>query len=106
MSPTSAELAYIRSEIGVADPPSDDELIRRFERLGSANAVALEVIKERKAELMAAPLSETFPGEYSRNSEGNLRALERRAAKLEEKVAAEQSGTLSVGRLTRKSPRR
>ncbi|WP_192342147.1 hypothetical protein [Streptomyces sp. VITNK9] len=74
---TDAKYAYLRSELGEADR---DDLDRRHQRLGSLQAVALEVLRERRAALVADPLAVTVQGVATVNSAENVRAIERQIA--------------------------
>lgn len=53
----------IRLYVGTAY--SADDLEVRYTRLGSANDVALEILKLRRADLLATASSFSVPGEYS-----------------------------------------
>lgn len=59
MSLTDAEYAYLRSELGEADR---NDLDARYQRLGSLQAVVVEALRERKAALIADPLTVTVQG--------------------------------------------
>ncbi|MFI1884703.1 hypothetical protein [Streptomyces jumonjinensis] len=56
---TDAEYAYLRSELGDADRP---DLDAHYQRLGSLQAVAVEVLRERRAALVSDPLAVTVQG--------------------------------------------
>lgn len=62
MTLTDAEYAYLRSELGEADRT---DLESRYQRLGSVQAVAVEVLRERKEALerQIAALEEVSPNE-------------------------------------------
>ncbi|KPI15688.1 hypothetical protein OK074_2133 [Actinobacteria bacterium OK074] len=79
MSLTDAEYAYLRSELGEADRV---DLDGRYQRLGSLQAVAMEVLRERKAALVADPLAVTVQGVATVNNAENVKALERQIAGL------------------------
>ena len=79
MNLTEAEYAYLRSELGDADR-ADLEI--RYRRLGSLRAVAVEVLRERKAALLSDPLDVTVQGIATVNMAENLKALERQIADL------------------------
>ncbi|MEU5093751.1 hypothetical protein [Streptomyces sp. NPDC020996] len=81
MSLTDAEYAYLRSELGDADRA---DLDARYTRLGSLEAVAVEVLRERKAALVSDPLAVTVQGVATVNNAENVKALERQIAALEE----------------------
>lgn len=77
---TDAEYAYLRSELGEADR---GELDARYIRLGSTEAVAVEVLRERKAALVADPLAVTVQGVATVNTSENVKAIERQIAALQ-----------------------
>ncbi|WP_438491816.1 hypothetical protein [Streptomyces asiaticus] len=82
MSLTDAEYAYLRSELGEADRT---DLDARFQRLdGSLQAVAIEVLRERKAALVSDPLAVTLQGIATVNNAENVKALERQISALED----------------------
>jgi hypothetical protein len=84
---SEAEYAYLRSELGEADR---GDLDRRYQRLESAQAVALEVLRERRAALVADPLAVTVQGVATVNHSENVRALERQIAALNSAVPGGQ----------------
>lgn len=59
---TDIQYAYLRSELGEADR---DDLDARYERLGTVEAVAIEVLRERKAMLVSDPWRSPFRGRHS-----------------------------------------
>ncbi|MFD0315604.1 hypothetical protein [Streptomyces flavalbus] len=79
MNLSDAEYAYLRSELGEADRADLDV---RYHRLGSLRAVAVEVLRERKAALISDPLDVTVQGIATVNMAENLKALERQIADL------------------------
>jgi hypothetical protein len=80
MSLTDAEYAYLRSELGEADRA---DLDTRYQRLGSLQSVAIEVLRQRKAALVSDPLAVTVQGVATVNNAENVRALERQIATLQ-----------------------
>ncbi|MFG2956394.1 hypothetical protein ACGF5O_22055 [Streptomyces sp. NPDC048291] len=76
---TDADYAYLRSELGEADR---GDLDARFTRLGSLEDVAVEILRERKAALVADPLTVTVQGIATLNNAENVKALERQIAGL------------------------
>ncbi|MGS2592128.1 hypothetical protein [Streptomyces hebeiensis] len=80
----AAVRAWLVSQLG----PSTDlvDLAARYQRLGNARAVALEVLYERKAALIGQPSSVTVTSVVSVNFTGNIAALERQIALLEEGI--------------------
>ena len=75
------QLAWLRDEVG--DSPETSELNEMFDRLGSVRDVAIAVLRRRRANLLASPLSTTLQGVASVNYSENVKALERRIAALE-----------------------
>ncbi|MFD3452782.1 hypothetical protein ACFWVC_11405 [Streptomyces sp. NPDC058691] len=73
-----AVLAWLLSQLGPATDQSD--LQTRYGRLGSARAVALEVLSERRARLLAEPLQLTVNGVVTLDNSNNLTGLERQIA--------------------------
>ena len=68
-------------------------------------ATALEVLRERRANLVANPLNVTLVGDYSEDASKNLAALDADLASLEELAAVEANdpgeGSITFGQLTR-----
>ncbi len=73
--------AWLSAQLGPTTAPID--LAARYTRLGSARAVALEVLRERKAGLLLQPGSIAVSGVVSLNNAENIKALERQIAELE-----------------------
>ncbi|MEU5002081.1 hypothetical protein [Streptomyces sp. NPDC021622] len=73
-------LRWLQSQLGPDTDPTD--LAHRYGRLNSARAVALEVLHERIAALVAEPLKVTVNGVATIDNSANVSALERRAAQL------------------------
>ncbi|GAA2656879.1 hypothetical protein [Streptomyces vastus] len=86
MSLTEAEYAYLRSELGETDRT---DLEGRYLRLGSLQAVAVEVLRERRAALVSDPLAVTVQGVATVNNAENVRAIERQIASLEDNAVVE-----------------
>ncbi|MFD7733407.1 hypothetical protein ACFV6F_23840 [Kitasatospora phosalacinea] len=74
-------LAWILAQLGPAT--STDDLTTRHLRLGTARAVALEVLAERRAALLADPLRLVVDGVVTMDRTANLTGLERQLALLE-----------------------
>ena len=70
-------VSEIRSHIGITVPPSDAALTAAYARLGSVEAVAAEILRQRRAELLANPLKFSLDGDYSEDRTENVKALER-----------------------------
>jgi hypothetical protein len=76
-----AVIAWLTSQLGTAT--NLDDLTLRYTRLGSARAVALEVLRLRLADLIASPGSVSVSGVVSVNFTANIAALERQIDGLE-----------------------
>ncbi|MBC9717844.1 hypothetical protein H9Y04_35465 [Streptomyces sp. TRM66268-LWL] len=81
MTLTADDYAYLTSELG---PVPRSELEVRHGRLGSLTAVAIEVLRERRAMLIADPLTVTVQGVATVSNVENVRALERQLVSLEQ----------------------
>jgi len=77
----AAQLAWLRSQLGTATDMADLEL--RYTRLGTVRAVAIEVLYERKAALIAQPASVNVSSVVSVTFTENIKAIERQIAILE-----------------------
>ncbi|MFJ4010324.1 hypothetical protein [Streptomyces sp. NPDC090026] len=73
-------LRWLLAQLGPDTDPAD--LTQRYERLGSARDVALEVLNERIASLVAEPLKVTVNGVATIDHTANVAALERRYTKV------------------------
>lgn len=93
MALDAAVLAEVRSWVGSS--PSDEDLALRHERLGSAHAVALEVLRGRQAEFLASPATFSVDGDYGQGTAVNITELRRQIAQLEQLVA--NDGQVAVG---------
>ena len=69
------------AELGTTTPIADLEA--RYTRLGTARAVALEILRERLAALRAQPASINVTGAVALNTAENIKAYERQIASLE-----------------------
>lgn len=67
--------SWLLAQLGPDTDPA--ELERRFFRLRSVRAVALEVLGERRAKLLGDPLKVTVDGVVTMDLQENLRGLER-----------------------------
>lgn len=90
---TGDDLAWLRAELGASEPPSDLDLSEAFNRLGSREAVALEVVRGRLAKWTEGPASINVGGEYSQNVGANITHLEK-----QEKRLQDATGTVTVTR--------
>lgn len=95
-------LLVIRSRIGTATPPTDADLARSFERLGSADAVALEVLQGRYADALAGPAKWSVDGDFSIDNTAVIAALSKQVAALEGAVG--DSPVMTVRSLRRADP--
>ncbi len=77
----AATLAWLRAELGTTTDQGD--LTTRYTRLGTARAVALEVIRERLAALRAQPSSVNVSSVVSVSYTENIKAYERQIERLE-----------------------
>ncbi|KDN85592.1 hypothetical protein [Kitasatospora cheerisanensis] len=75
-----AALAWLHAQLGPAT--STDDLTDRYRRLGTARAVAVEVLNERRAALLADPLRLVVDGVVTMDRTANLTGLERQLAAL------------------------
>jgi hypothetical protein len=72
---------WLLSQLGTDTDTAD--LDDRYTRLGTARAVAIEVLYQRKADLLAQPASVTVSGVVGVTYTENIKALERQIAFLE-----------------------
>lgn len=106
----AAVQAWLLAQLGKSTDLAD--LTTRYTRLGTARAVALEVLRERYAELRDQPTAVTVTNVVAINSTANLAAYERQIARLEAgdppaPDEAEQAGPDTLGMiLLRERPRR
>ncbi|MFJ7297535.1 hypothetical protein [Streptomyces collinus] len=73
--------AWLLAQLGTTTPLADLET--RYTRLGTARAVAIEVLYERKAALLQQPASVNVSSVVSVAFTENIKALERQIALLE-----------------------
>lgn len=81
----SGTLRWLISQLGPDTDPAD--LAQRYDRLGSARAVAGEVLHERIAALLSEPLRVTVNGVATIDQSANVAALERRLNQLDGQTA-------------------
>lgn len=96
--------AGIRNWVGTSVTGGDLEA--RYDRLGSVHKVALEVLRQRLADLLAAPSSFSIDGDYSQTtSVETLTTLRRQIGELEGLIAGDDpdalAGVVSTGSLVR-----
>lgn len=95
---TEGELAVIRSHIGATQPPTDQALSLAFDRLGSSEAVALEVLRGRLADMLANPTKFRAEGDFSDDYSTNVDVLSKKVAALEAELGV---GGVTTSRLVR-----
>lgn len=107
MALTPADLAYIREEIGVAEPPDDSDLDAIYDRVGSVTGVAAAVIRQRLADALNDGPASFSADDYSQNTSKNIEAWEKQLARLEAAPGGDPtpSNNLGVGRLVREYDR-
>ncbi|MFJ9799829.1 hypothetical protein [Streptomyces sp. NPDC101145] len=76
----TAVQAWLIGQLGPATDLAD--LTARYTRLGTARAVALEVLSERHAALLAQPATVNVSSVVSISNAENIKALERKIAEL------------------------
>ncbi|MFD9796785.1 hypothetical protein ACFWXK_38210 [Streptomyces sp. NPDC059070] len=86
MALTEPDLAYLRAQLGTVDQADAETRLRR---LGDVRMVAVEILRERRATLVADPLTVTVQGVATVNNAENVRALERQIAD----ISATDTGT-------------
>ncbi|MGW1622286.1 hypothetical protein [Streptomyces sp. NPDC002172] len=84
----AAVVAWLLAQLGPATDQTD--LLARYARLGTARAVALEVLYERRAKLLAEPLQLTVNGVATLDQSANLTGLERQIASVEDATAPDE----------------
>ena len=99
-------LAEIR--VWTGSTPDDTELAARYQRLGTVEATALEVLRERLAQMLAEPARYSIDGDASWSYEKNIEALRESVSSLASAVATANGtgSTLTVGRMVRSGSRR
>nr|BEK65742.1 hypothetical protein KPHV_29690 [Kitasatospora purpeofusca] len=86
-----AALAWLLAQLG--STTSTDDLTARYTRLGTARAVALEVLAERRAALLADPLRLVVDGVVTMDRSANLTGLERQLAQLQTTLGPDETAT-------------
>jgi hypothetical protein len=98
------ELAIVRSHVGSTVPPSDDDLRLIYDRVGSPEATALEVLRGRLADMLANPARFTADGDYTESYEANIKGLMAKIAELEsvvQRIEDPTAGMVTTTRLVR-----
>lgn len=80
MPMTADQIIAARRQVGNA--PDDATLNATYDRLLDVDAVVLEVLEIRLAELLRKPAQFSVPGEYSQSTDANIKALTERIASL------------------------
>lgn len=83
-----AVLAWLLAQLGTNTDPAD--LTARYTRLGTAKAVALEVLAERRAKLLAEPMHLVVNGVVTLDTSNNLTGLERQIASIQTATAPDE----------------
>ncbi|MFD8978692.1 hypothetical protein [Streptomyces sp. NPDC059564] len=81
----SGVLRWLAAQLGPDTDPAN--LAQRYDRLGSARAVADEVLHERIAALLSEPLRISVNGVATIDHSANVAALERRLTQLNTQMA-------------------
>ncbi|WP_324787047.1 hypothetical protein [Streptomyces sp. H51] len=84
----AAVVAWLLAQLGPTTDQTD--LQARYDRLGAARAVALEVLHERRAKLLAEPLQLTVNGVATLDQSANLTGLERQIASVEDATTPDE----------------
>lgn len=77
---TAGQTAWLRSEVG--NTVTDEVLQAKFDRLGSVRDVAIECLRERRAQWLDQPLTVSVAGVASVSFSENVKSLDRRIAAL------------------------
>lgn len=104
MGMTATDLSRVRSWVGAQ--PDDAELVLRFERLGTVEAVAQEILRERRANLLLDPAKMSIDGDASWDWTKNLELLNESLGHLDAIVGSGGTvGQVQIGSLVRKGRR-
>lgn len=95
---SEADLAVLRSHVG-SEPP-DEDLRLRYERTGSVERTAYEILRGRYADMLANPAKWSVDGDFTKDHTENLKALQGQLASLEPSVNPE-AGAMTTSRLVR-----
>ena len=82
--------SWLLAQLGPDTDPADLE--RRFFRLRSVRTVALQVLGERRAKLLADPLKVTVDGVVTMDLQENLRGIERHIEQVRQAPAPDCPG--------------
>ncbi len=97
---TDAQLVTVRSRIGAAVPPTDDDLNALYDELHSTDKVVLAIIEPRLANMLAKPAKYTIDQDSAFDYSANIAALQKQVTTLQGQTA--ETGYLTLGRLERK----
>jgi hypothetical protein len=75
---TADQIALLRAELGVAEPPSDSDLDDIYLLRGGLVGVARHVWAGRLADFLAVPGAFTVVGDYSQSTAANITAIRQR----------------------------
>lgn len=103
MAFTEEELAYLRTKLGSTVnedtfPEVVDDLETRFARLQDVRLVAVEVLRQRLADIADVannPLNYTIPGDYSQDASANVEFLTKMLAEAEQDAGVPGSSTMT-----------
>jgi hypothetical protein len=84
-----AILSWLLAQLGTSTDTADLET--RYTRLGTARAVALEILAERRAKLLADPLRLTVDGVVTLDNTNNLTGTERQITAVAAAVAPDDA---------------
>ena len=99
-------LALLRVWVGSAPADATERAVQeadfeaRYDRLASVEAVALEVLRQRRADILADPAKGSIDGDASWDWQANIERLDGDIARLE-RIVETPGSTLQVGRIVR-----
>lgn len=99
---SAGDLATIRGLIGNRTPPTDAELAEALVRLGTTDAVALEVLEARYVEMVSAPAKWSVEGDFTVDNTVNIQRLGGVVAELKGRLRT--GPTMTVSSITRADP--
>lgn len=111
MALDDADLAIVRSWCGSdVGAPGDQydtvDIEARLERLGTAEQVALELLRARRADMVMSPAKIDVDGDFSQDATESIKALDRQILALEAVVArAAGEGATTTSLMVRRTGR-
>lgn len=104
MAFTDEDLAYLRTKLGSqvnedTNPAYVSDLEDRYDRLGTVQLVAVEVLRQRLADIadpLANPLSYSISGEYSQDGSNNVAYLKAMLSDAEEDAGVPGSSVMTA----------